>query len=168
MAEESEHAGQGVPDEGAAEMADVHLLGHVRRRVVDDHGLGAGDQADAQPLVGRERRHLPGHEAVRQRQVDEAGTADLDLGADVVEGGRRHDLLGHLARRPADHLAQGQGAVGLEVGPVRRPQHRVGAGRDGVEGGLQPLEEDAGGVGHPSFSHARRAMKPGGLNPGGA
>ena len=45
VAEEPEHAGQGVPDEGAAEVADVHLLGHVGRRVVDDHGLGAGDQA---------------------------------------------------------------------------------------------------------------------------
>ena len=74
--------------------------------------------------------------------------------------GRRHDLLGHLARRAADDLGQGQGAVGLEVGPVRRPQHRVGAREHGVEGGLEPLEEDAGGVGHPSFSHARPGANP--------
>ena len=149
VTEEAEHAGQGVPDQRAAQVADVHLLGHVGRRVVDDHGLGAGDQLHAQPLVGGQRRHLLRHETVGQRQVDEAGAADLDLCADVVEGGRRHDLLGHLARRPADHLGQWQGAVGLEVGPVGGPQHRVGAGRNGVEGGLQPLEEDAGCVGHP-------------------
>ena len=32
-------------------------------------------------------------------------------------------------------------------------------GAHGVEGGLEPLQEDAGGVGHPSFSHARRARR---------
>ena len=37
VTEERQHAGQGVPDERAAEVADVHLLGHVGRRVVDDH-----------------------------------------------------------------------------------------------------------------------------------
>ena len=64
-----------------------------------------------------------------------------------------------------DHLGQGQGAVGLEVGPVGGPQHRVGAGQQRVESSLEAFEEDAGGVGHPSFSHARpavnRAMEPG-------
>ena len=158
--EEPEHAGEGVSDEGAAEMADVHLLGHVGRRVVDDHGLRAGDSFDAQSLVGGERRHQAGHEAVGQRQVDEAGPADLDLGTDVIEGRRRHDLFGHLARRAAHQLPERQRAVGLEVGPVRDPQHRVGPGCDGVEGGLQPLEEDAGGVGHSLLSHARPALKP--------
>ena len=57
---------------------------------------GLGRRLDAQARVGRQRRHLAGHEAVGQRQVDEAGPADLHLGADVVERGRRHDLLGHL------------------------------------------------------------------------
>ena len=161
VTEEPEHAGERVADERAAQVSDVHLLGDIRRRVVDDHRGGVGNQLDAQAPVRRKCRHLAGEEVVGQRQVDEPGPADLDLGADVVEGGRRHHLLGHLARRPADLLAQGQGAVRLEVGAVGGPQHRVGPGPNGVEGGLQPLEEDAGGVGHPSFSHARTAPEPG-------
>ena len=55
-------------------------------------------------------------------------------------------------------LAQGQGAVGLEVGSLRDPQHRVGAGHHRVERSLQALQEHAGGVGHPSFSHARAPL----------
>src|SRR5699024_12867222 len=39
VAEEFVGAGQGVADDGGAQVADVHLLGHVRRRVVDGHRL---------------------------------------------------------------------------------------------------------------------------------
>ena len=57
--------------------------------------------------------------------------------------------------RPAHLLGQGQGAVGLEVGPLGGAQGGVGAGHDGVEGGLELVAEDAGDVGHPSLSHGR-------------
>ena len=113
----------------------------------------------AQPRVGRQRRHLPGDEFVRQRQVDEARAADLHRRADVAQRGRRHDLLGHLARRSAHLLREGERAVGLEVGAVGHPQHGVGARHHRVEGGLETFQEDAGGVGHPSFSHAARLRR---------
>ena len=157
VAHESEHAGQRVADQRAAQVTDVHLLGHVGRGIVDDDGGRLGRRLDAEARVGREGGRLGRHEGVGEGQVDETGPADLDHRADVVEIGRRQDLLGHLHGRTAQLLAQGQGAVGLEVGSVRRPQHRVGAGRHRVERGLQALQEHAGGVGHPSFSHARDA-----------
>ncbi len=55
---------------------------------------------------------------------------------------------------PPSSLASAQRAVGLEVGAVGRPQDRVRTRPDGVERDLQPFEKDAGGVGHPAFSHA--------------
>ena len=58
VAEEPEHAGQRVADERAAQVADVHLLGHVGRRVVDDDRLGVRRRRHAQPRVGGQRRHL--------------------------------------------------------------------------------------------------------------
>ncbi len=52
VTEKTEHAGQGVADQGAAQVADVHLLGHVRRRIVDHDPLGAGCGRHAQARVG--------------------------------------------------------------------------------------------------------------------
>ena len=37
VTDELEHAHQRVADDGGTQMADVHLLGHVGGRVVDDH-----------------------------------------------------------------------------------------------------------------------------------
>ena len=48
-----------------AQVADVHLLGHVRRRVVDDHRLGRGRRPDAEPRVGRRGGELRGEERRR-------------------------------------------------------------------------------------------------------
>ena len=58
-------------------------------------------------------------------------------------------------------LGQGQRAVGLEVGPVGRPQDRVGPRLDGVEGRLQAAGEDGLGVGHGPSSHFGRYVRPG-------
>ena len=162
--EEPEHTRQRVADDGGAEMPDVHLLGHVGRGVVDDYPLGTFRRRHAQPGIARECCHPPGNELVRQRQVDEARPTDLDLRADVAQGGRRRHLFGHLERRATHLLGQGKGAVRLVVGAVGCPQHGVRPRQHRVEGGLQALQEDAGSVGHPSFSHARRGAEPG---PGG-
>ena len=55
VAEESEHADQRIADDGGAEVADVHLLGHIRRRVVDDDALGLG-RPSPRPTGRRPRR----------------------------------------------------------------------------------------------------------------
>ena len=167
VTEEPEHAGQGVPDERAAQVADVHLLGHVGRRVVDDHGLGVRHRLDAQPLVGGQLpppgRRRSSSDSVRLMKPGPLTSTSAQMSS--REAAATTSSATWRGGRPTT-LRQGQGAVGLEVGPVRGPQHRVGAGRNGVEGGLQPLEEDAGGVGHPSFSHARRAVNRAAAEPG--
>ena len=55
VALELEHAGDGVADDGAAEVADVHLLGDVRAGVVDDDGLGLLGRVDAEAVAARRR-----------------------------------------------------------------------------------------------------------------
>ena len=162
VALEGQDAGQRVADGRGAQVADVHLLGHVGRGVVDEHRLGR--RSPRRPRGGGRPRPRPAatdDEVVGQGQVDEPGAADLHRRADAVEVGRRHHLFGHLAWRPAQLLAQWQGAVGLEVGAVRGAQDRVGAGRNRVERGLEPVGEHADGVGHPPSSHAPRRRRSG-------
>ena len=80
-----EHARERVADDRAAEVADVHLLGDVRRRVIDDDRLRHGGRDDAEPFVGRERAGRAREECVGERHVDEAGAGDLDLPGDSFE-----------------------------------------------------------------------------------
>ena len=68
-----EHARERVADDRAAQVPDVHLLGDVRRRVVDDDRLRRGGRRDAEARVGRgiARRRARGSVGV-EREVDEA------------------------------------------------------------------------------------------------
>ena len=57
VAEELQHAGEGVADDGGAQVADVHLLGDVGAGVIDDDGLRAGrcGPTPASAIAGRGR-----------------------------------------------------------------------------------------------------------------
>ena len=59
--DEREQAAQGVTDDGAAEMTDVHLLGHVGSRVVDHDPLGRG-LGHPQSGIGGQEGDLGGDE----------------------------------------------------------------------------------------------------------
>ena len=109
----------------------------------------------AQASVGRQALELIRHEAVGQGQVDEPGPADLHHGTHMAEGERGGHVLGDVPWGPAHLLGQGQGAVGLEVGPLGGAQGGVRAGHDGVEGFLELVAQHAGDIGHPSLSHGR-------------
>ena len=67
-----------VADDRRAQVADVHLLGDVRRRVVDDHLVALRGQRHAEPRVAGESERLALEEVAREREVDEAGARDLD------------------------------------------------------------------------------------------
>src|SRR5205823_6925873 len=75
-AEEGEDPGQGVADHRASEVADVHLLGDVGLRVLDQgHPRVTGPHAQAG--VPGPPRQLPDDGAVSERQVYEAGPGEL-------------------------------------------------------------------------------------------
>jgi hypothetical protein len=124
---ELQHPGEGVADDRAAQVADVHLLGNV--------GLGVVDHCDAagvmgwypQPGVLAPQCDLPPDRRVGQGQVEEPRPGDLAPGNQVVvlEPGR--DRGCQLAGVGSQRLGQGKDAVALVVRVVRRPDLRVRA-----------------------------------------
>jgi len=111
----------GLADDDRAEMPDVHLLGGVGGRVVDDD-LAAAHQAGragaplgfvavlAQPAAEGDRREL---------EVQEARAGHLDLHQRRVEPALRLQRLEQRGREGAGVrlglLGRGEHAVGLEV-----------------------------------------------------
>ena len=53
VALEPEHPGQGVADDSAAKMADMHRLGNVGARIIDDHVARCLDGMVPQPGIGQ-------------------------------------------------------------------------------------------------------------------
>ena len=153
----------GVTDDRRAQVPDVHLLSDVGRGVLHHHGLRTGRRGESEPGVVEHLRGLGGDPVVAQGEVDEAGPADLGLGAhvrDVQSGGQ---LAGHLPRRAAQPLAERQRHVGLEIRERGGPDLRVGVAvvraerRD--DGVVHPLRENLLWIGHDlSLSAALRPL----------
>ena len=72
VAQEAQQPRQGVADDRAAQMADVHRLGDVGRAVIDDEGPRRRRRRDAEPLVARPSPGPAGPASRAQAQVDEA------------------------------------------------------------------------------------------------
>ena len=136
----------GVADDGAAKVADVHLLGEVGRGVIHHHGLGNLCHPGVDGEAGREIGGLPGEEGIAQMDVDESRTGDVDLVGQIVNGEIGDDALGQLPGRHFHRLGGGHGAIGLVVaqalpgiqGDVRAA---VGGYAGGVHGGAKAVVE---------------------------
>ena len=107
-------------------------------------------RGDAEPVVGGDLSDECADERVVEHDVDEAGSGELRARCEAVEVGDVEDRLGDVAWGTAELLGQGKGAVGLGVGTVGGPDHRIDSGPpcDGVERRLQTLGEELQGVGH--------------------
>ncbi len=151
VADELEQAHKRVADHRGAQVPDVHLLGDVRCRVVDDDALGRHCQPDAEPIVVGKHAELLGEERVVEGDVDEARAGDLERCLATPRSRSGNDGVGHLARLAAELLGQGERAVGLSVGPIARTHHRVdhavGAGNGGKRR-CQQLGNDDEGISH--------------------
>ena len=134
---------QRVTDDRRAQVADVHLLGDVRSRVVDDHGARRSGHSTSEPLVGSGATGHLRQEPVGEHEVHEPGSSDLDRGAHPVEHSAVDDPLGDLPRVATERLGERKRAVDLGVGVIGRTHHRVGGGAG--ELGEHRLEER----GHP-------------------
>jgi hypothetical protein len=129
-------AGQGVAEEGAADVADVQALRDVRRGVVDHHGLSGALAIAAQIREVRPGLHVGGEPHVVQAQVQEPRARHAHLGEGGVCGERLAELLGGLLRRHSRGLAELERDVALVVTEcgVLRGGHEVGVF------GSEPLE----------------------------
>jgi len=96
---ELEHPHQGVADDRAAQVPDVHLLGHVRSRVVDDHLASARSRPHAETIAGRNVGDLVGEKRTIDDDVHETRTGDLERAANVAPTpGLGHHRFGDVAR----------------------------------------------------------------------
>ena len=157
VTEERQRAGQGVPDDCGPQVSDVHLLGHVGRRVVDHHGVGFGGGSHT-AAVRCEIGEQSGEGVVAQRQVDEPWPGHLGGEAQVghVEGG--HEVLGHVAWRSTEAFGERQRPVDLGVGVLGGTHHRVVGGAvrvEGRHGRCGPLADERQRVSHVSRATGR-------------
>ena len=150
VTDELEHPHQRVADDGGAQVADVHLLGHVGRRVIHHHPFDRCRAAHAEVIVARHTGHLPRDERRRERDVDEPRPGHLEVGHTRERVGCcRNHIDGHVARRPTEFLGQGEGTVGLCIGTVARAHHRVGStARHLGEGGREQIGDDDERISH--------------------
>ena len=125
VADERQHAHERVADHRRAQVADVHLLGDVRRRVVDDDRALRRRLRHAEAVVGRDAAELAGEEVVVEREVHEARPGDLELLATPSSAAGVDDRLGDLARVARRSLGERERPVDLGVGAIRRPHDRI-------------------------------------------
>ena len=126
MVEERVHAHERIADHGGAEVAGVHLLGHVRRRVVDDDGLRRAAAATPSRSSAATAASCSARNVGENVTLTKPGTGDLEVGRDTGEHTRIDDLLGHLTWVDTEALGQREGAVDLGVGTIGHPHGRVG------------------------------------------
>jgi uncharacterized protein (TIGR02996 family) len=130
---EREQPRQGVADDRAPEVPDVHLLRDVRGRVVDDHALRRIGHGHAEPSVAQHRGGRALDEGVGERDVQKPRARDLDLGDRSIAGQRSGDRLGHRAWVLAEALAEPHGQVRLHVRVRRRAEEWIFARELGAE-----------------------------------
>ena len=170
-AAEFDETGDGLTDDDRAQVADMHLLGGVRRRIVDDD-LAAAHQAGraGAPLGFVAILAEPGAEGGgRELEIDEARTGDFHLDDFVVEPTLGADGFnqrgGERAWVGLGLLGGGKDAVGLEVGVagIRRLQLRIEVGletRDGSGRLAQQGVDFAGRIEPDGHASSRKPLRP--------
>ncbi len=151
VATELEQACQRVAEHGAAAMANMHRSGRVGRDVFDID-LGATADAAVVSALAQHRPQRLGPGGRLQRQIDEAGAGDVDLGDQRVGTEPLGDLLGEVAGLCLCLFRKHHGGVGRHVamgGIARRLDHHareidtlgpVGVRRERAAGGVHARE----------------------------
>ena len=125
VAEQPERSGQRVAKNGRADVADVHRLGHVGRRVVDDDRARLGGGAVKKMLaLGRADEGI-GEGGGLEPEIEKTRPGDLDRLAAIGDVELLDDLCGEFAGVELVALGQAHEGVGLVVAELR-----IGAGAD--------------------------------------
>ena len=144
VAEQSERAAERVTDHRRAQVADVHLLGHVGCGVVHHAHPSLRVRRYAERLVRGHGIELGDERVGGDRDVDEPWSGHLKVGnqASGVDAG--DDLLGDLPGIAPQSLRQRHDAIDLVVRTVRPAKHRVGSRLEAIEGRGKALKEPLG------------------------
>ena len=105
VAEESQHAVERRADDRRADVADVHGLGHVGRRIVDHDRAGFGHRRHAEPFVPQCELQLVDDPLVFEPQIDETRAGDFSGLTKTVEMHTGDDFDRHVARIAAQAFA---------------------------------------------------------------
>ena len=111
-------------------MPDVHRPGRIGRDVFDVDLLALPDVAAAViHACGQHDAQLLAPDMRFEREIDETGTGDVDLGDKVVAAQRLGDFFGEIARLLTGILGQHHGGVGGKIAMARiarRLDHHAG------------------------------------------
>ena len=124
VAEEARGAREAVADDRAADVTDVHRLGDVGRRVIDDDTARRGNPGDAEARVRKKRCGSFTKGALRQVKVDKTRARDFEPheigGSDGPDGS-----FGQVSGVFLEDSGENEGSVCLVM-----PEARVGGRRD--------------------------------------
>ncbi len=95
-------------------MADVHLFGYVRGRVVNHNSLRLR-AGETQTIGGQRLVDVLGQKRRIEEDIDKARPGDLDLAGNAVEVKVSQDLLSNLSRGHAQFFRNRHDAIGLVV-----------------------------------------------------
>ena len=119
MAENTRDSGETISKNRAANVADVHWLGNIRRAEVDDDPLPVLRNADAQPVVPEHRHHPASKESCRQPEVDKPGARHFRRFAKILDIQIAENLLGKALRCGPEFLCQDHRHVALIIAKPR-------------------------------------------------
>ena len=148
--DEFEHADEGIADHGGPEVADVHFLCHVRRRVVDNDVLRGANSAYTEEIVRKGGSQLFGDEVRRENHIHEAGTCNIDRLAHIGHVSETlENVVGDVAWWTSHGFCDCERAVDLRIGMFARANHRIDiAPCDGTERIGEPSRKKVEGISH--------------------
>ena len=133
MTEATRDPGQGIPEDGAADVADMHRLGDIRRTEVDEDGTGSSGRLHTQANIAAEVVHGIGKGGVQHPEVDEAGSGYGGRLAKSRNVEPLQDGGGYLTGVLAESLGGDHRRIGLKV-----TESGIGRRCDNGQGGVDP------------------------------
>ena len=143
VADERGDAGEGVAEDGGADVTDVHRFGDIGGAEVNDDGFLGGRGGDTEVGIGGEGGESGGEGGGAESKIDEAGAGDFWGFGEIIDLEIGDDFGGELAGVGALILGEDHGDIGLVVteaevcGGLNAGLLGGESGESGVESGFE-------------------------------
>ena len=128
VAQQPQRARQTIAQDGRADVADVHGLGHVGRAEIHDHGPRLRGRLEEEVFAARGGLQGLGQRGRLEPEIKEAGAGNLHRLASIADVKLGDHVGGQLARVQLPGLGQRHEGVGLVIAELGV---RAGADQDG-------------------------------------